>query len=71
MNRKLSKTIFFLIAIFCFSITASAQKTNDKKGERNPPVIIPDKERKPKEKDKEKDKKPKTVFIYILEKVKN
>lgn len=59
MKNQITKIIVILAAIVCFSVTASAQKDKDKRGDkRKPPVIVPDKDRQPK-KDKPKDKKDK------------
>ncbi len=71
MKNHLTKIFFIFAALVCFSVTASAQKTDDnnKKGERNPPVIKPNEDRKPKNndtpKDKDKDKKPQIIATAV------
>lgn len=68
---KLLKQILFAIAVaMCFSITASAQKQDDKKPkDPKPPVIIvvPKGDEKPKgnekPKDNDKPKKPQSAYL--------
>lgn len=68
MKKHLSNLLFILVAVICFSVTASAQKTDGEKGVRKPPIIVPDKDRQPKE-DKPKDKKPQIISGFIQVKV--
>lgn len=68
MRKHLTKFLLIFAAVLCFSVTASAQKTGDKKGERKPPkIVVPKKETKPK--DKNGSKKPKTIAKFIQAKV--
>lgn len=74
MKKQLTKFLFILLAVVCFSVSASAQKTDDEKGVRKPPVIVPDKDRQPKDdktkdKDKDKDKKPLIFTTYVQARV--
>ncbi len=68
MKGYMTKMMFIFILLLCFSFTVSAQKNDEKKGERNPPTIVPDKDRQPKndkDKNKDKDKKPEGIFRII------
>lgn len=74
MKKHLEKVIFIFAVFYCMNFIVSAQKTNeeDKKTVRKPPVIVIDKQRKPKEEnpnDKESDKKPQSFISFILTKV--
>lgn len=68
MKNYLTNIFFIIIAFVCFSVSASAQKQDDKNNDkRNPPVINPSGDRKPKpDKPKESDKDKKTQYIFIL-----
>lgn len=73
---KILKQLLFAIAVtICFSLTASAQKGDDKKPKNpNPPQIIvkPKDSDKPKENDKPKDdkKKPNSAYLRSFDKYK-
>jgi hypothetical protein len=71
---KVLKQILFAIAVtICFSITASAQKQDDKKPKdpKPPVIIVAPKNEKPKENDKPKGgekKKPQSAYLKTINK---
>ncbi len=59
MKNQFTNILLVFAAVFCFTVSASAQKDKDKRGDkRKPPVIVPDKNRQPK-----KDKGKKSPFV--------
>lgn len=69
---KILKQLLFTIAVMlCFSIAASAQKQDDKKPKKDPPVVVVKDKEKPKEgkpkKDKDDNVKKPGMEFYLSE----
>ena len=68
MKKYIKKIIFVFCLVCCFAFAVAAQDNKSgERGERKPPVIVPNEERKPKDKrrDEKRDKKKAKDYAVI------